>query len=247
MSPLKINPKTGKYAKVKPPKQSYFYYKDESGKRRRVKTWKELPKAEQERRGYRLTDEQRRHNISVGVKKYWQSEEGQKQKQKYSERAKAQGGVGRKKKKDERERPIDYFGGDGNGIGVAPDLIDGIIDTLREFPDVRYYRKGQRIYNSEYVPDIIATINAKIKELGRKEYNALLMERADEIEDCLHIITFERSDKQMVVMKFNKLMQIVSLRDMDFEANVEATMAQKNTEFLELDEDYDPDDPYFYL
>ena len=245
MSPLKIDPKTGKYTKVKPPKQSYFYYKDESGKRHRVKSWKELPKAEQERRGFRLTDEQRRHNISVGVKKYWQSEQGQEQKKKYSQRAKAQGGVGRKKR--ERERPGDYFGGDGLGIGVAPDLIDGIIETLKEFPDVRYYRKGERIYNSEYVPGIIAKINENIKELGRKEYNALLMERADEIEDCLHIITFERSDKHHVVMKFNKLLQLVSLREMDFDANVEATMAQKNTEFLELDEDYDPDDPYFYL
>ncbi len=188
MSPLKIDPKTGKYTKVKPPKQSYFYFKDESGKRHRVKSWKELPKAEQERRGFRLTDEQRRHNISVGVKKYWQSEIGQEQKKKYSERAKAQGGVGRKKQ--QRERPIDYFGGDGLGIGEAPDLIDGIIDTLKEFPDVRYYRKGERVYNSEYVPDIIAKINEKIKELERKEYNALLMERADEIEECLHIITY---------------------------------------------------------
>lgn len=246
MSPLKIDPKTGKYTKVKPPKQSYFYFRDESGKRHRVKLWKQLPKAEQERRGFRLTDEQRRHNISVGVKNFWKSEEGQKLAKQYSERAKAQGGVGRKKKQ-QRERPEDYFGGDGLGVGVAPDLIDGIVETLKEFPDVRYYRKGQRIFNSEYVPGIIAKINEKIKELGRKEYNALLMEHADEIEDCLHIITFERSDKQRVVMKFNKLLQLVSLREMDFAANVEATMAQKNTEFLEMDDDFDPDDPFWYL
>lgn len=245
MSPLKIDPKTGKYTKVKPPKQSYFYYKDESGKRHRVKTWKELPKAEQERRGFRLTDEQRRHNISVGVKNFWQSEEGQKLAKTYSERAKAQGGVGRKKKQ-ERERPEDYSG-DGLKVGIAPDMIDGIIDTLKEFPEVRYYRHGERIMRHEYVPDIIAKINEKIRELGRKEYNALLMERADEIEDCLHVITFEKSDKYYTVMHFKKLMQLVSLTEMDFDANVEATMSQKNTEFLELDADYDPDDPYYYL
>lgn len=246
MSPLKINPKTGKYTKVKPPKQSYFYFKDENGKRHRVKTWKELPKAEQERRGFRLTEEQRRHNISVGRKKFWESEEGQKLKQQYSERAKAQGGVGRKKKQ-ERERPNDYFGGDGLGVGVAPDMIDGIIDTLKEFPDIRRYRHGERIYRREYVPDIIAEINAKIRELGRKEYNALLLERADDIEDCLRVITYERSEKTYVVMKFKQLMNLVSLREMDFDANVEATMSQKDSEFLELDADYDPDDPYWYL
>ena len=246
MSPLKINPKTGKYTKVKPPKQSYFYFKDESGKRHRVKTWKELPKAEQERRGFRLTDEQRRHNISVGVKNFWRSEEGQKLAKKYSERAKAQGGVG-KKKKQERERPDDYFGGDGLAVGVAPDMIDGIIDTLKEFPDVRRYRHGERIYRREYVPDIIAEINAKIKELGRKEYNALLLEMADDIEDCLRVITYERSEKTYAVMKFKQLMNLVSLRGNDFDANVESTMSQKDSEFLELDADYDPDDPYWYL
>ena len=48
-------------------------------------------------------------------------------------------------------------------------------------------------------------------------------------------------------MKFNKLLQLVSLREMDFAANVEATMAQKNTEFLEMDDDFDPDDPFWYL
>lgn len=245
MSPLKIDPKTGKYTKVKPPKQSYFYFKDESGKRHRVKTWKELPKAEQERRGFRLTDEQRRHNISVGVKNFWKSEEGQKLAQKYSQRAKAQGGVGRKKQ--QRERPGDYFGGDGLGVGVAPDMIDGIIDTLKEFPDVRRYRHGERIYAREYVPDIIAKINEKIRELGRKEYNALLLERADDIEDCLRVITYERSEKTYAVMKFKQLMNLISLREMDFDANVEATMSQKDSEFLELDADYDPDDPYYYL
>lgn len=237
----KIDKTTGKYVKVKPPKQSRFQWTDASGKRHVVKTWKELPQEVQIKRGYKLSREQIRHNISVGQKKYWQSEKGQKRRKELSEQIKRQGGIRKKQQggKGERDNGIDY--GD-DTPGYPLDFIDQLKDEIRTWPDTRYYMGKPLKDLGQWRDTLLALLDAQLAKYG-PVYADLLAEKADEISDCFMTISNNSSTVDSVRTALRRLRAIIELRNMTFEENVEETEEQRKTEFLEFDPDYD-DDPF---
>lgn len=200
-----------KKEKVDGRKQKHYWYIDENGKRIVVKYKKDIP---YRYRHKKLTPEERKKRIQQGLKKYWESERGQKRKM--QQRLRMQLYWNAKKGLLDPTAP---YGFDGLDVG-----IDGSYTVSEDTPGL--YADANTIFETvsnliDSIPEIIAVGKGKVVWLSqaKAELTVILAEKAAQDEPELSKYARHLSDNLEKLMNWVRAFDYAS-KDRDINYNL---------------------------